>query len=78
MEAAQTQWVRIHPLVVRITHWVNVLAILVMVTSGWRIYNASPFFPFMLTRRRRLLRRAWLLPIKSSLSSRAGRSRCSN
>src|SRR5258706_4021106 len=46
MEAAQTQWVRIHPLVVRITHWVNVLAILVMVTSGWRIYNASPFFPF--------------------------------
>ena len=46
MEAAQTQWVKIHPLVVRITHWVNVLAILIMVTSGWRIYNASPFFPF--------------------------------
>ncbi|HTF15943.1 MAG TPA: cytochrome b/b6 domain-containing protein [Burkholderiales bacterium] len=46
MESAQTQWVRIHPLVVRITHWINVLAILVMVTSGWRIYNASPLFPF--------------------------------
>jgi thiosulfate reductase cytochrome b subunit len=46
MEAAQTQWVKIHPLVVRITHWVNVLAILIMVTSGWRIYNASPLFPF--------------------------------
>ena len=49
MEAAQqsrTDWVRIHPLVVRITHWINVLAILIMVTSGWRIYNASPFFPF--------------------------------
>jgi thiosulfate reductase cytochrome b subunit len=40
------QWVRIHPLVVRVTHWVNALAILVMVTSGWRIYNASPLFPF--------------------------------
>lgn len=47
LEAArQKQWVRIHPLVVRITHWVNALAILIMVTSGWRIYNASPLFPF--------------------------------
>jgi len=46
MEAGQTQWVGIHPLVVRITHWINALAILIMVTSGWRIYNASPLFPF--------------------------------
>src|SRR5271169_3042722 len=42
----QVQWVRIHPLVVRITHWVNVLAIVIMVASGWRIYNSSPLFPF--------------------------------
>jgi thiosulfate reductase cytochrome b subunit len=42
----QTQWVRIHPLVVRITHWINALAIFIMVTSGWRIYNASPLFGF--------------------------------
>ena len=41
-----TRWVSIHPLVVRITHWINALAILLMVTSGWRIYNASPLFPF--------------------------------
>ncbi|SFL59034.1 cytochrome b/b6 domain-containing protein [Methylorubrum salsuginis] len=34
----------IHPLVVRITHWVNALAMLMMITSGWRIYNASPIF----------------------------------
>jgi thiosulfate reductase cytochrome b subunit len=39
-------WVRIHPLVVRITHWINVFAVLIMVTSGWRIYNASPLFGF--------------------------------
>lgn len=39
-------WVRIHPLVVRITHWINVLAILIMVTSGWQIYNAAPLFSF--------------------------------
>ena len=38
--------VRIHPLVVRITHWINALAILLMVASGWRIYNASPLFDF--------------------------------
>lgn len=37
-------WIRVHPLVVRITHWINVLAVLVMVASGWRIYNASPLF----------------------------------
>jgi len=36
----------IHPLVIRLTHWINVLAVLVMVLSGWRIYNASPLFPF--------------------------------
>lgn len=36
----------IHPLWVRITHWINALAILVMVTSGWQIYNASPNFPW--------------------------------
>ncbi|HYA46192.1 MAG TPA: cytochrome b/b6 domain-containing protein [Burkholderiales bacterium] len=41
-----TRWVTIHPLIVRITHWINALAILMMVTSGWRIYNASPLFPF--------------------------------
>ena len=37
-------WIKVHPLVVRITHWINVLAVLMMVTSGWRIYNASPLF----------------------------------
>jgi thiosulfate reductase cytochrome b subunit len=36
----------VHPLVVRITHWINALAILMMIFSGWRIYNASPLFQF--------------------------------
>jgi len=39
-------FVRVHPLLVRITHWINALAILVMVLSGWRIYNAAPLFGF--------------------------------
>src|SRR4051812_8004999 len=38
--------VRIHPLVVRVTHWVNVLAVVMMISSGWQIYNASPLFGF--------------------------------
>jgi len=36
----------IHPLIVRVCHWLNVLAVLIMITSGWAIYNASPLFGF--------------------------------
>jgi thiosulfate reductase cytochrome b subunit len=36
----------IHPLWVRITHWINAVAMVVMIGSGWEIYNASPLFPF--------------------------------
>ena len=46
MDPARMDSMKIHPLVVRVTHWINALATLVMVTSGWRIYNASPLFPF--------------------------------
>jgi thiosulfate reductase cytochrome b subunit len=35
-----------HPLTRRIFHWVMALSILAMIGSGWRIYNASPIFPF--------------------------------
>ena len=41
-----TENVRIHPLAVRLTHWINAAAIIVMITSGWRIYDASPVFDF--------------------------------
>ena len=36
----------IHPRWVRLTHWVNAVAMIVMIGSGWEIYNASPLFPF--------------------------------
>jgi len=36
----------VHSRYVRITHWVNALAMLIMVGSGWQIYNASPLFGF--------------------------------
>ena len=32
----------IHPLWVRITHWINALAMMLMIGSGWQIYDASP------------------------------------
>ncbi len=37
----------IHPAWLRITHWINVIAMFVMITSGWRIYDASPLFGFV-------------------------------
>jgi thiosulfate reductase cytochrome b subunit len=37
----------IHPLWVRVTHWINAVAILLMICSGWQIYNASPLFAFV-------------------------------
>lgn len=36
----------IHPLWLRVTHWINAVAVVLLVMSGWRIYNASPFFGF--------------------------------
>ena len=40
----------IHPLYVRITHWINAVAMLIMIGSGWEIYNASPLFGFTFPR----------------------------
>ena len=35
-----------HAWPVRLTHWLMAASILLMIGSGWRIYNASPIFPF--------------------------------
>ena len=40
----------IHPAWVRVCHWINAVAILVMIGSGWQIYNASPLFGFAFPR----------------------------
>ncbi|HEY9359900.1 MAG TPA: cytochrome b/b6 domain-containing protein [Xanthobacteraceae bacterium] len=37
----------IHPRWVRVTHWVNALTMVVLIGSGWQIYNASPLFPLV-------------------------------
>jgi len=37
----------VHPRWVRITHWINALAMFMMIGSGWQIYDASPLFDFL-------------------------------
>src|SRR5947199_5144145 len=36
----------IQPAWVRVVHWINALAMILMIMSGWQIYNASPLFGF--------------------------------
>lgn len=42
-----TTQVKVHPAAVRVMHWINAAAILVMIGSGWRIYNNDPVFPWI-------------------------------
>jgi thiosulfate reductase cytochrome b subunit len=46
LTASERAHLVIHPAWVRITHWINAVAVLVMIGSGWEIYNASPLFGF--------------------------------
>ncbi len=38
--------IQTHSIAIRITHWLMALSIIIMIGSGWRIYNASPIFGF--------------------------------
>ena len=40
----------IHPLAVRVMHWLNAVAMVCMIMSGWLIYDASPLFGFSFPR----------------------------
>jgi thiosulfate reductase cytochrome b subunit len=37
----------IHPLWLRLTHWLNAIAVLILIGSGWQIYDASPLFHWL-------------------------------
>jgi thiosulfate reductase cytochrome b subunit len=39
--------INIHPIWLRATHWINAVSVLVMITSGWQVYDASPIFPVL-------------------------------
>lgn len=42
----ETEKIVIHPVWLRTMHWMNALAVLVLMLSGWRIYNATAFNGF--------------------------------
>ncbi len=44
--AASTKGKVIQPAWVRALHWTNAFAMVLMIMSGWQIYNASPLFDF--------------------------------
>jgi thiosulfate reductase cytochrome b subunit len=44
--AAMAKTKVIQPAWVRVMHWINAVAIVLMIMSGWQIYNASPLFNF--------------------------------
>jgi thiosulfate reductase cytochrome b subunit len=39
--------VQTHSIITRITHWLTALAIIIMIGSGWRIYNNVPIFDWL-------------------------------
>src|SRR3954467_6708398 len=38
---------RLHPLPLRIMHWTNALAMIIMIGSGWKIYNDEVLFGWL-------------------------------
>jgi thiosulfate reductase cytochrome b subunit len=44
MQAAMHKAQRLHPLPLRIMHWINAVAIFIMIGSGWKIYNDDVIF----------------------------------
>src|SRR4029453_15367556 len=45
-QATSTKAKVIQPAWVRALHWTNAFAMVLMIMSGWQIYNASPLFSF--------------------------------
>jgi thiosulfate reductase cytochrome b subunit len=38
---------RLHPLPIRIMHWINAVAMIIMIGSGWKIYNDEVIFGWL-------------------------------
>lgn len=38
---------QLHPLAVRVMHWINALAMIIMIGSGWKIYNDEVLFGWL-------------------------------
>ncbi len=42
VETVRRRWVFRHPLAIRLTHWINVVCLVVLLMSGLQIFNAHP------------------------------------
>jgi thiosulfate reductase cytochrome b subunit len=38
---------KMHPLIIRVAHWTNAVAMIIMIMSGWKIYNDEVLFGFL-------------------------------
>jgi thiosulfate reductase cytochrome b subunit len=38
---------KMHPLIIRVAHWTNAIAMIFMIMSGWKIYNDEVLFGFL-------------------------------
>lgn len=38
---------RLHPIAVRIMHWINALSVIALILSGWKIYDDYPILSFL-------------------------------
>jgi thiosulfate reductase cytochrome b subunit len=47
MKANSRRGLRLHPLPVRIMHWINAAAMIMMIMSGWKIYNDEAIFGWL-------------------------------
>lgn len=45
--APSRRGLKMHPLAIRIMHWTNAIAMIVMIMSGWKIYNDEVIFGFL-------------------------------
>jgi thiosulfate reductase cytochrome b subunit len=45
-QPSNTHKTLIHPAWIRVIHWLNAAAVIVLIMSGWRIYNATGFLGF--------------------------------
>jgi thiosulfate reductase cytochrome b subunit len=43
----EAQPMKMHPLIIRIVHWTNAVAMTIMIMSGWKIYNDEVLFGFL-------------------------------
>jgi len=43
----QRHGLRLHPLPIRIMHWINAAAMVIMIMSGWKIYNDEVIFGWL-------------------------------